>query len=164
MISVTLFLDFDGVLHPEPCFTREFFCRLPLLEQILRDFPAVELVISSAWRLVYKYERECVPQMQKYFSADIAARVVGVTPDYRYRERADAPDRLGESLREWECRAWLQENRPMDAPWLAIDDRPEWFTPDCANLLITDCATGFTQDNAQALRQRLLLQSGGEGA
>ena len=97
-------------------------------------------------------------------AADIAARVVGVTPDHRYRERADAPDGLGESLREWEYRAWLQENRPMDAPWLAIDDRPEWFTPDCANLLITDYATGFTQDNAQALRQRLLLQSGGEGA
>lgn len=163
MIPMTLFLDFDGVLHPEPCFRREFFCHLPLLEQVLRDFPRVELVISSAWRLVYKYERECVPQMRKYFSPDIAARVVGVTPDHRYRERADAPGGLGESLREWECRAWLDENRPAGAPWLALDDRPQWFSQDCANLLTTDYATGFTLDDAQALRQRLQQQAG-EGA
>jgi hypothetical protein len=160
MIPMILFLDFDGVLHPEPCFKREYFCHLPLVEQILREFPWVELVISSAWRLTYKYERESVPQMRKHFSPDIAARVVGVTPDHRYRERADAPDGLGESLGEWECQAWLQENRPAGTPWLALDDRPQWFTPDCANLLITDYATGFTLDNGKALRQRLQQQVG----
>ena len=46
-----LFLDFDGVLHPEPCDEDgEPFCNLPALEAILRDFPAVEIVISSMWR------------------------------------------------------------------------------------------------------------------
>lgn len=34
-----LFLDFDGVLHPEPSLAKDAFCRLPLIEEILQDFP-----------------------------------------------------------------------------------------------------------------------------
>ena len=43
-----LFLDFDGVLHPEPCYDKQsFFCCLPRLENVLRDFPKVRVVISN---------------------------------------------------------------------------------------------------------------------
>ncbi|MFZ3000646.1 MAG: HAD domain-containing protein [Undibacterium umbellatum] len=46
-----LFLDFDGVLHPEPCYDKtQLFSCLPRLEAILRDFPTVQIVISSTWR------------------------------------------------------------------------------------------------------------------
>jgi hypothetical protein len=31
-MKLILFLDFDGVLHPQPCFADSAFCRLPLLE------------------------------------------------------------------------------------------------------------------------------------
>ena len=44
-----LFLDFDGVLHPEPSLAKDAFCRLPLIEEILQDFPQVQIVVSSAW-------------------------------------------------------------------------------------------------------------------
>ena len=48
---MTLFLDFDGVLHPEgegplPNDGTDF-CFLPRLEALLRDYPHVGVVISS---------------------------------------------------------------------------------------------------------------------
>lgn len=32
-----LFLDFDGVTHPEFCSYDDYFCRLPLIEEVLRE-------------------------------------------------------------------------------------------------------------------------------
>ena len=44
-----LFLDFDGVLHPEHCHESKHFCCLPVLESALRQVPEFELVITSTW-------------------------------------------------------------------------------------------------------------------
>lgn len=61
-----LFLDFDGVLHPEPLYgDGELFCRLPLLEALLREFPEVSIVVSSTWR-----DTRTVEELRKLFSAD----------------------------------------------------------------------------------------------
>lgn len=46
-----LFLDFDGVLHPEHCLESKHFCLLPVLEKVVRQVPEVGLVIASTWRL-----------------------------------------------------------------------------------------------------------------
>ena len=150
-----LFLDFDGVLHPEPCTKKELFQSLHLVEAILRDFPRVEIVVSSAWRLDYKYEHECVPQMRKHFSSDIAPRVIGVTPDHRYDDGDKAPAGLGAFQRHWECDAWLRAHRPPGTPWLALDDREWWFEPSCPNLMEFDCTIGFTEEHSDELRRRL---------
>lgn len=49
-----LFLDFDGVLHPEydgqATPADVVFCHLPRFEAVMRDHPEVEIVISSMWR------------------------------------------------------------------------------------------------------------------
>ncbi|WP_205895069.1 HAD domain-containing protein [Metapseudomonas otitidis] len=49
-----LFLDFDGVLHPEydgqATPADVVFCHLPRFEAVMRDHPEVEIVISSTWR------------------------------------------------------------------------------------------------------------------
>jgi hypothetical protein len=46
-----LFLDFDGVLHPEydgqAAPADVVFCHLPRFEAVMRDHPEVEIVISS---------------------------------------------------------------------------------------------------------------------
>lgn len=34
-----LFLDFDGVTHPDPCDAGQHVTRLPLIEQVLRPYP-----------------------------------------------------------------------------------------------------------------------------
>jgi len=58
--TVTLFIDFDGVLHPEYGPSSRFFESLPLLALVLQDRPWVELVVSSNWRyerVAERYER-----------------------------------------------------------------------------------------------------------
>ena len=142
--SVTLLLDFDGVTHPQPCFQENVFCRLHLIESVLREreLRDVEIVISSSWRAHHSLD-----DMREFFSLDIQARVIGVTQDL--------PKLTGGGLRELECKAWMKKNRPPGARWLAIDDRPNWFTPGCENLLVTDGKYGFHPDDAARLRDML---------
>ena len=82
-----LFLDFDGVLHPEHCHESKHFCCLPVLEDALRQAPEWQVVISSTWRL-----QKSLDQLRSRFSADIAERVVGETP--RFNTLVDVPSSL----------------------------------------------------------------------
>ena len=76
-----VFLDFDGVVHPQGHATRaSAFCRLPLIEEVFREFALVSIVISSAWRMRDKHPDGALLDLRQYFSPDIAERVVGVTP------------------------------------------------------------------------------------
>lgn len=74
-----LFLDFDGVLHPEGeghiLSGGTDFCFLPRLEALLREFLHVKIVISSSWREQLRYET-----LLKPFSSDLRARILGATP------------------------------------------------------------------------------------
>ena len=172
--SVILFLDFDGVTHPEPCFQDNTFCRLALIEAVVRTFSAVEIVISSSWRDHYTLN-----ELREHFSKDLRSRVVGVTPSLKYpspvRRAGSGPaaaqeqDREIEALlvasrptaheREWEIETWLTANRPTDTPWLAIDDRPEWFRPNSTNLLVTDSQQGFQPRQQQTLRAMIRIRT-----
>ena len=82
-----LFLDFDGVLHPEHCHESRHFCCLSILEDALRQVPECQIVITSTWRLEQSYE-----DLLRRFSPDIAAMVEGVTP--RYRDLTNVPNTL----------------------------------------------------------------------
>ena len=77
---ILLFLDFDGVLHPQYEGQQQVpdevaFCHLPRFEELLRDFPEVDVVISSAWR-----KQITLDELKNYFSEDIRTRIVGATP------------------------------------------------------------------------------------
>lgn len=99
-----LFLDFDGVLHPPydglPTPKEVCFCHLPRFEAVMRQHPGVHIVISSTWRQQFG-----LAQLRGYFCADIAQRIVGVTPKYP----AEGPPRL--HVREWEILQWLQTHQ-----------------------------------------------------
>lgn len=143
-----VFLDFDGVTHPEVCKTVQLFNCLPLIERVLRQHLAVDVVISSSWRLHHP-----LSELRAFFSEDVAHRVVGVTPCEAVRRDLPAP----QHVRERECRRWLELHGP-DRPWVAIDDVPWLFTPGCPHLLLTDHRAGFSLANAShlhALLQRL---------
>lgn len=48
ILVMILFLDFDGVLHPEFCHQDEqLFCHRNKLETILRDYQQVEIVVPA---------------------------------------------------------------------------------------------------------------------
>ena len=147
MNCVALFLDCDGVTHPEPCFQNNVFCRLSLIEEVLRSFPAVEIVISSAWRDHYTLEK-----LRTNFSADMRPRVVGVTPSVKNPAPSWVSTKAPAHEREWEIETWLQANRPVGTPWIAIDDRAHWFRDNCPDLLLTDTTFGFRPDQQQTLR------------
>ncbi len=169
--TVVLFLDFDGVTHPDPCDRSNEFCRLPLIESVVRTFAAVEIVISSAWRDHYTLDK-----LRQHFAADMQERVVGVTPSLKHPSPVRRPasglaaaqeweveacllaHRPEVHEREWEIEAWLSANRPPDTPWLAIDDRPHLFLPNSQNVLLTNSANGFHPSQQQTLRLMLRLR------
>jgi len=144
-----LFLDFDGVLHPEPCpEDGKFFCNLSALEAILRDFPAVEIVISSMWRFTHTQV-----ELQALFSADIAERIVGVTPD-----RCDVSylfPVVGSYVHHAEIEGWLRQSDRAREPWLALDDSACLFKPFLPNLIRCDPRLGLDRTTGDLLREKL---------
>lgn len=141
---LTLFLDFDGVLHPEFCHERQHFCCLPQFEDAVRRIPDTSIVISSTWRL-----QRSVDQMRPFFSADIAGLIVGVTPTFNTLD--SVPDALLGYEREAECDAWLRAQQRLHLPWLALDDRTWLFRPFNRALFLVDGQTGLTPQRAEAL-------------
>ena len=151
-----VFLDFDGVVHPEGLEERsQLFSRMPLIEEVLREFPSVEIVISSAWRLEYRNPVQAVIELRAHFSADVAPRVLGVTPDHVFLKPQDAPGSLLTYHRHWECTAWMQTHRPPGTRWMAMDDRSYLFKPDAANLMKFDRNEAFTAAHQDKLREFL---------
>lgn len=149
-IDCVLFLDFDGVTHAEPYAKKDEHGRLPLIEAVLREFPQVDMVISSSWR-----EQYSLVEMQGFFAPDMAARVIGQTPSMKQATSTWLPGQGSGFEREREIEAWMSSHCTWDTPWLAIDDRPYWFRPNSANLLVTQARTGFTPDDQATLRTLL---------
>lgn len=136
-----LFLDFDGVLHPNLCRTQDWFCRMPLLEETLagRD---VEIVISSSWRFHHEHAA-----LVRLFPA-------ALRPLLRDRT-GDAV--VGRHARHREILHWLSRYAPAlpEHRWRALDDAAFEFPEDCATLIRCDGATGITRGEMQRLRDWL---------
>lgn len=147
---MVIFLDFDGATHPDRCFADNLFCRMPLIEEVLREFPRIQIVISSSWREHYSLD-----DIRDFFDAGMQDRVIDVTPIFERMKDLWPTGTAPEYERQWECELWMEENRPWGARWLAIDDRPTWFSPDCQNLLDTNPEFGFMSDDQVTLRQML---------
>lgn len=140
-----LFLDFDGVLHPELRCEPDF-CRNHLLWQVLRACPAVNVVFSTSWREIYAHE-ELVMLTTRNGGEDLAHRFIGCTPIIPFSQ--DAP-----YSREAECRLWMQNNKPQQS-WLAIDDRALFFTPFSPALYLTERSTGLNEMDVGKIIERL---------
>lgn len=58
-------------------------------------------------------------------------------------------------IRQWECIAWLRENRREGERWIALDDKAYLLRPFNKNLILTSAATGFVVSNGIQLRRLL---------
>ena len=143
-----LFLDIDGVLHPEHCHESKHFCCMPILEGALQQVPECQVVITSTWRL-----EQSLDALRQRFSREIAARIAGVTPTFS--DLKHVPDTLVSYPREAECHAWRWTNGVQHLPWLALDDRSWNYRPFCSSLLLVDGATGLTGADGAQLVTRL---------
>lgn len=144
----TLFLDFDGVLHPFPATAAERFMHVPRFEHVMGQFPDWQIVISSYWR---RYES--LQGHRDHFSAALAQRIVGVTP-FCF-DLQDISQEMRPFLGEVECLAWLDANGGREQTWLAVDDWPTLFSPGCPHLFLVDGITGLDDRQAELLAQRL---------
>lgn len=148
-----LFLDFDGVLHPEhdggPTPAESVFCHLPRFEAVMRDFPTVEIVISSMWRYQFTLD-----ELRARFSPDIAARIIDTTA------QAERIDGYLPARREGEILDWIASTGHEGVPWIALDDASWQFQRHHDRLV--SCIWYVGLDDAAALQLRVVLEGFGD--
>lgn len=140
---MNLFLDIDGVICPSffsgrNCSAR---CQTARFEAIMRDYPEWNIVISSGRR-----EKESLQALREMFSADIAERIVGVTP------------LLGLTVkhgRQREIERYLRDCRQAALPWVVLDDRASEFEEGLVNLVLCNFEIGLDDFSEARLREKL---------
>jgi HAD domain in Swiss Army Knife RNA repair proteins len=133
----TLFLDFDGVLHPSLPRHEERFSLAPVLAMALSGFQ-YEIVVSSSWRFQLE-----LAQIRLLLPKPLAARVIGTT----------GAAVVGRHARHREILAWLEINGPRD--WRALDDSAFEFPNQCVELIRCDGARGVRDPELQVLKRWL---------
>lgn len=149
-----LYLDFDGVLHPEDVWLgkkgpfvhspvgHSLFEHGPLLEQLLEPHPNIGIVLSTSWVLHYG----CAGAAKR-LPPLVASRVIGAT----YHSRMNRGLFL-ELPRGLQVLGDVGRRRP--SKWVAFDDTDEGWS-DCGPngaVLITNPALGIA---APGVAQRL---------
>lgn len=142
-----VFLDIDGVLHPDPATTEQAFCRSDLLCKLLLARTRLQVVISSDWRFHYSLT-ELTDLIVPSEAASLRQRFIGVTPvlpgaKHEYEGR------------QQECLRWLNDNPAASHPWLAIDDVAGNFTYGSPHLVLTDYRTGLTANDIGLVLSRV---------
>lgn len=144
-----LFLDFDGVLHPDAVFMTQkgpilraqgtLFMWAGLLADVLYDFPQVRVVLSTSWVRHLGFSRA-----RSYLPDPIKERVIGATwhsemgkgwVDQNWWDTASRYEQI--------CR---YANRAHLPSWVSIDDDSEgWPTDALGYLVCCDGQLGLAQ-------------------
>lgn len=152
-----LFLDFDGVLHPDPdpdqwpergpCFT----C-LPVLEEALRGLDC-HIVITSGWRGLYPLS-DLIAQL-----GELGPRVGDITS---FLSHLPPKWNKGRAVRQAEVLRWLEINGQQNTPFLVLDDWADGFEPAWPALYLADGKTGLRPEDCKPIRVRLSRLQRGE--
>lgn len=78
---IILFVDIDGCTHRYGAHVKEYFECLPAIEDVLRAFPEVLIVISSDWRKLHT-----IDEIRTNFSPDIQPRIIGMSPCFSFEK------------------------------------------------------------------------------
>ncbi|MBF8179777.1 HAD domain-containing protein [Herminiimonas contaminans] len=141
-MKVILALDFDGVLHSVQGPAFEHLARF---ESILRQFPEIDIVVSSSWREAYEWDH-----ILNYFSEDLRPRIIGATPVLS----AEGPQHPTH-IRHLEIRKFLEDSGRGLHQWIALDDDASLFPPLCQELVLCDAQRGLDAATARLLRKKL---------
>ncbi len=154
-----LFLDFDGVLHPDSAYLvrgrptlrgeGKLFMWAPLLVDVLADFPEVQIVLSTSWARQLSFSRA-----RHWLPPALRPRVIGAT----WHTRMSLRHEEGRGVATWWDGATRYEqikryaSRTGRSDWVAIDDQPEgWAADDLEKLVHTNGETGLSEAHALAL-------------
>jgi hypothetical protein len=136
-----LFLDFDGVLHPAHAEPNEHFCNLQRVEKVVRDYPALRIVLSTSWQAAYP-----LAALRSRFALDIRGRIIGGT----HNARSVEPD-----SRYMQIRTFLVIRGQETTPWVALDDAEHEFPNGCTELVWCDPTRGFDEEAEGRLHSKL---------
>jgi hypothetical protein len=135
VLAKYLYLDFDGVLHPNSFEKGKAFCLMPLLERALSGSD-VRIVVSSSWR-----HHETEAYIQSRFPASIRSLFSGFT---------------GEPLAgPWARWHEISHHAALHGvtEWRALDDAASQFPPNCPNLICCEGHIGMQDVQVNLLRQ-----------
>lgn len=153
-----LFLDYDGVLHPDAAYLvrgrpelradGELFMWAGHLVDVLASAPHVRIVLSTSWARELRFARA-----RDYLPAELRPMVIGATwhsgmaTDDEHRPLGrdtwwDAATRY-QQIRRYVDRAGITD-------WIAVDDQPEgWADADRDKLVATDSNLGLSAPSAR---------------
>ena len=145
-----LFLDFDGVLHPDRYSlsncdpdrvfrNNEIFSQAPILAALLTEYPC-QVIISSSWRFTHSLD-----EMKEKLPKGIAKNVAGVTGDAY----------VGPHPRYNEIKEYLMSHNKSFFSWRALDDAKLEFPNGCTDLILCDPNTGIATKQIQELKKWL---------
>lgn len=162
LVAGTIFLDFDGVLHPDRAYMgREgpflkgaghLFMWAPTLEKTLDDFPHCKIILSTSWVRVLGFKRSC-----KYLPDAVRRRVIGATwhsalaRDAELKSWWDSATRY-EQICRYVAGAKLEN-------WISIDDDVAGW-PDEARFRLVSCDPEQGLGNPVTAEQLRVLLSG----
>lgn len=154
MSKTILYLDYDGVLHPEPVYRHPkggmffgvehaghcLFEYAELLVEALAPYPEVAIVLSTSWVRVLSYS-----QAKAYLPEVLSSRVIGATFHSAMNKfEFDAMKRGAQVLAD--------ATRRSVTSWVALDDDDEgWFSALSEHLVRTDRDKGISK--AQTLSE-----------
>jgi hypothetical protein len=146
-----LYLDFDGVLHPEGVYWHpkrgvyihaeyeraghRLFEHAQLLESLLTPYPDVAIVLSTSWVRQYRFKGTA-----KRLPPGLQARCVGATFHTQMDRYA-----FDATARGLQVQADVVRRRP--STWLALDDVDEGWERAREHVLITDAVHGISEPN-----------------
>lgn len=143
-----LFLDYDGVLHPDSVYLTqkgvelradgELFMWASLLSEALAEHPDVSIVLSTSWarNLGFQAARRALPMNLRHLvvGATWHSAMAGGLSDYVAWDH---------QTRYQQIAAYLSRREPIT--WLAIDDDAQgWASADRESLILTPKNSGLS--------------------
>lgn len=128
-----VYLDFDGVLHPNFAVEDQLFSHMQALTTALEGLQ-VRIIISSSWRF-----QDEMDYLKGQFDTRIQGQVVGRTGDAH----------IGKWARWNEITQHAKTHHIKK--WIALDDAYMEFPPDCKELILCDGRLGLQPKQLQQL-------------
>lgn len=153
-----VFLDFDGVLHPDcvfrnrvtnepelqsPVEEEHLFMFAPLLVDLLKPYPHAKIILSTSWVPVYGLEKalSCLPE-------ELISKVIGATWDEH--NHLPAQKFVSRFRRYEQILLEAQRRKLNDRRWIAIDDDGRgWPEVHAENLIECNSQFGLSEDRIQ---------------
>ncbi|WP_432258348.1 HAD domain-containing protein [Cupriavidus sp. TMH.W2] len=163
-VEMIVFLDYDGVLHPDAAYyvqsrrrsyielraDGELFMWMPILERLLEPYSDVKIVLSTSWVRELGFSKA-----RAFLSPWLQSRVIGGTWHSMMSQHREGfhriSERWSELTRYQQIARYISTKKPGDS-WIAIDDDILGWDQSVAHRLVaTDPSTGLSDPATQEL-------------